>query len=91
MFKSLADTTKVLDVYTGSSADGTKIQVYTFNNGNSQKWTIESAGGGYLNIKSLVGTNKSLDVNGGSTANGTKIQINTSNTSNAQKFKLVAQ
>lgn len=91
VFKSVADTTKVLDVYTGSSADGTKVQVYTFNNGNSQKWTIESAGGGYLNIKSLVGTNKSLDVNGGSTANGTKIQINTSNTSNAQKFKLVAQ
>ncbi|MCZ4244291.1 DUF3472 domain-containing protein [Pedobacter punctiformis] len=91
IFKSMADTTKVLDVYTGSSVDGTKVQVYTFNNGNAQKWAVESAGGGYVYLKSAVGANKSLDVNGGSTANGTKIQIFTSGTSNAQKFKLVAQ
>jgi hypothetical protein len=91
VFKSVADTTKVLDVYAGSAVDGTKIQAYTFNNGNSQKWTLENAGGGYMYIKSAVGTNKSLDVNNGSGANGTKIQIWTSNTSNAQKFKLVAQ
>ncbi|WP_370576741.1 RICIN domain-containing protein [Pedobacter sp. N36a] len=35
VFKSVADTTKVLDVYAGSSVDGTKVQVYTFKNGNS--------------------------------------------------------
>jgi hypothetical protein len=89
VFKSIADTTKVLNV--GSSVDGAKVQAYTFNNGNSQKWALENAGGGYLYIKSALGTNKSLDVKDGSTASGTKIQIMSSNTSSAQKFKLVAQ
>jgi|GEM_PF-163266 len=91
VFKSMADTTKVLDVQGGSATDGTPIIVYNLHGGNSQKWKVTDAGGGYVALKSAVGTNKSLDVRNGATSNGTVMQILTSSTSTAQKFKLIKQ
>ncbi|MEV0157321.1 ThuA domain-containing protein, partial [Micromonospora sp. NPDC050686] len=59
---------KCLDVNGGSSADGTKIQIWTCNNGANQQWTVTPNS----TIKAL---NKCLDVSGGASADGTKIQL----------------
>lgn len=91
VFKSMADTTKVLDVQGGGSADGTTIIVYGYHGGNAQRWDVADAGAGYVYLKSAVGANKSLDVKNGATANGTLMQIWTSGTGNSQKFKLIKQ
>ncbi|RKN45305.1 ThuA domain-containing protein [Micromonospora endolithica] len=59
---------KCLDVRSGSSADGTQIQIWTCNNGANQQWTVTPGS----TIKAL---NKCLDVNGGASADGTRIQL----------------
>lgn len=89
--KTLADTTKALDVSGGSSTNGTPTIVYAFNNSNNQRWKITYVGNGYYNLSPAHATNKNLDVSGGNTANGTKIQIWNSQTGNSQKFKLIKQ
>jgi len=91
VFKSMADTSKVMDVKFGSATNGAQIQVYNFNNNSNQKWAVMNADGGYATIRSALGTNKAIDVNNGSTNNGTKIQLWTSNLSNSQKFLFVKQ
>jgi len=90
-FKSLADTTKVLEVAGGASANSTPVQVGTFSNSNAQRWQIVDAGGGYYNFTPACAPGKNLDVNGGSSANDTPIQIYSAHTYNSQKFKMVKQ
>jgi type 1 glutamine amidotransferase len=70
---------KCLDISGGNTADGTKIQLYTCNGTNAQKWTVTPNGP----IKAL---GKCLDVAGGGTANGTKAQLWTCNGSGAQNW-----
>jgi dolichyl-phosphate-mannose--protein O-mannosyl transferase len=41
---------KVLDVVGISTANGAKIQQWDYLDGNNQKWTLESVGGGYYKI-----------------------------------------
>jgi len=89
ILKSMADTTKVMDVTGASSANGTQITVYTYHGGTAQQWKPTFVGDGNFNLSPACATDKNLDVNGGSVANGTKIQIWTKNPTNAQKFKLV--
>jgi O-glycosyl hydrolase len=59
---------KCLDDYTGSSADGTKVDLWDCNNTPAQQWTVGN---------SLVQINgKCLDIVGaGSTANGTLVDL----------------
>jgi hypothetical protein len=59
---------KCLDDYTGSSANGTKVDLWDCNNTPAQQWTVGN---------SLVQTNgKCLDIIGaGSTANGTLVDL----------------
>jgi type 1 glutamine amidotransferase len=68
---------KCLDVAGSGTADGTKIQLYTCNNSNAQKWTVTANG-------PVKAQGKCLDVAGGATANGTKAQLWTCNGSGAQ-------
>jgi len=89
--ENMADTTKALDVSGGGSADGTPVQVYTFNNSPAQRWKINYVGNGYYNLTPACAPGKNLDVKGGNTANDTPIQIATANAGNTQKFKLVKQ
>ena len=68
--------------------------MYTFNDSDAQKWTIEQLVTQPSNIQlshTLIYTlftnsNLALDLPGNSSANGTKLQIYTSNNSAAQKF-----
>jgi type 1 glutamine amidotransferase len=68
---------KCLDVAGAGTTDGTKVQLYTCNGTNAQKWTVGST------FRAL---GKCLDVSGGGTANGTKVQLWTCNGSGAQTW-----
>ncbi|MYS24017.1 Ricin-type beta-trefoil lectin domain-containing protein, partial [Streptomyces sp. DvalAA-14] len=60
--------TKCLDDYTGSSANGTKADIWDCNNTPAQNWTYSNG--------SLQASGKCLDITGGgSTANGTLVEL----------------
>ncbi len=69
---------KCLDVSGGSSADGTKVQLWTCNNSAAQRWTVSGT--------TLRALGKCLDAAGAGTANGTKIQLYTCNGNGAQNW-----
>jgi type 1 glutamine amidotransferase len=60
---------KCVDVAGNSSADGTKIQLWTCHNNANQQWTV--------NGSTLRSLNKCMGVAGGSTANGALVQLST--------------
>ncbi|MDH6589781.1 type 1 glutamine amidotransferase [Streptomyces sp. SAI-133] len=70
---------KCLDVDNASTADGTKVQLWTCNGTGAQKWTIAADG-------TVQALGKCLDVSGGGSADGTKVQLWTCNGSGAQKW-----
>jgi lysophospholipase L1-like esterase len=59
---------KCLDVNTGSSANGTKVQIWGCNNTAAQLWSARTDG-------TLRALGKCLDATGGGTANGTPVEI----------------
>ncbi|MEU4745127.1 ThuA domain-containing protein [Actinosynnema sp. NPDC023658] len=71
-------TGKCVDVSGASSADGTKIQLWTCTNGSNQQWTVSGT-----TLRSL---NKCMSVAGGSTANGAQVQLATCNGSGSQNW-----
>ncbi|MFD3540246.1 ricin-type beta-trefoil lectin domain protein [Streptomyces sp. NPDC058662] len=69
---------KCLDVDNSQTADGTKIQLWTCNGTDAQRWTVAGD-----TVKAL---GKCLDVSGGGSADGTKVQLWTCNGTSAQKW-----
>jgi glucose/arabinose dehydrogenase/PKD repeat protein len=70
---------KCLDVASAGTADGNKIQLYTCNGTEAQRWTVTPN----ATVKAL---GKCLDVAGGGTANGTRAQLWTCNGTGAQNW-----
>ncbi|MEW2445776.1 family 16 glycoside hydrolase [Micromonospora marina] len=70
---------KCLDVSNSGTADGTKIQLYTCNGTDAQKWTRVG--------DTLRALGKCLDVDKGGTANGTKVQLWSCNGTGAQVWQ----
>src|ERR1044071_876610 len=70
---------KCVDVAGASTANGTKIQLYTCNGTNAQQWTLADNG-------SIQALGKCMDVTAAGTANGTKVQLYDCNGTNAQKW-----
>ncbi|GHB00941.1 ThuA domain-containing protein [Streptomyces chryseus] len=71
---------KCADVAGGASGDGTRIQLWTCNGADAQKWSLPGDG----TIRAL---GKCLDVSGGGSADGTKIQLWTCNGTGAQQWQ----
>jgi len=71
-------TGKCADVSGNSSADGTKIQLWTCHNNANQQWTV--------NGSTLRSLGKCMGVAGGSTANGGLVQLATCNGSGGQNW-----
>jgi hypothetical protein len=69
---------KCVDVASASSANGTKIQLWTCNGTNAQQWTVGNADG---TVRAL---GKCMDVAAAGTANGTKVQLYDCNGTGAQ-------
>jgi hypothetical protein len=70
---------KCVDVQSGSSADGTPIQLWTCNGSGAQQWTVTGDG-------TLRALDKCLDVDNSGTANGTSVQLWTCNGTGAQQW-----
>ena len=70
---------KCVDVAGASTANGTKIQLYTCNGTNAQQWTLADNG-------SVQALGKCMDVTAAGTANGTKVQLCDCNGTGAQQW-----
>ena len=72
---------KCLDVAGQSTTAGAKVEIWTCNGGNNQKWNINSDG-------TITGVQSGLclDVTSGATANGTKVEIWTCNGGSNQQW-----
>ena len=82
---SVANKKLVTDVTSASTANGARVQLYSSNNTNAQKYRFESIGNGTYKIIN-ANSGKVLDVSGGSTANGAALQQYTSNNTVAQQW-----
>lgn len=82
---SVANKKLVTDVTSASTTNGARVQLYSSNNTNAQKYRFESIGNGTYKIVN-VNSGKVLDVSGGSTANGAALQQYTSNNTVAQQW-----
>lgn len=82
---SVANKKLVTDVTSASTANGARVQLYSSNNTNAQKYRFESIGNGTYKIVN-VNSGKMLDVAGGSTANGAALQQYTNNNTVAQQW-----
>ncbi|MEE4540598.1 ricin-type beta-trefoil lectin domain protein [Streptomyces sp. V4-01] len=65
---SLADTAKCVDDNTGSSANGTKVQMWDCNGTGAQQWTAQSDG-------TVRTAGKCMDITGAATADGTLVEL----------------
>lgn len=82
---SVANKKLVTDVTSASTANGARVQLYSSNNTNAQKYRFESIGNGTYKIVN-INSGKVLDVSGGSTANGAALQQYTNNNTVAQQW-----
>lgn len=82
---SVTNKKLVTDVTSASTANGARVQLYSSNNTNAQKYRFESIGNGTYKIVN-VNSGKVLDVAGGSTANGAALQQYTNNNTVAQQW-----
>lgn len=82
---SVANKKLVTDVTSASTANEVRVQLYSSNNTNAQKYRFESIGNGTYKIIN-ANSGKVLDVAGGSTANGAALQQYTSNNTVAQQW-----
>ena len=82
---SVANKKLVTDVAGASTANGARVQLYSSNNTNAQKYRFESIGNGTYKIVN-INSGKVLDVAGGFTANGAALQQYTSNNTVAQQW-----
>ena len=82
---SVANKKLVTDVTGASTANGARVQLYSSNNTNAQKYRFESIGNGTYKIIN-ANSGKVLDVAGGCTANGAALQQYTSNNTVAQQW-----
>ena len=82
---SVTNKKLVTDVTGASTANGARVQLYSSNNTNAQKYRFESIGNGTYKIVN-INSGKMLDVAGGSTVNGAALQQYTSNNTVAQQW-----
>jgi len=75
---------KALDVNGASTAAGAKVQQWTRNNSNAQKWKITDMGNGLKLVAQCSGM--ALDCTGWGTANGTKLEQWNDNGGACQRF-----
>lgn len=77
----------VLDIYAGSSASGTNVQIYKSNNTAAQRWFLYRKEGRYV-FCSALSKNAVMDISEGKTDNMTNVHIWTPNFTDAQLFSI---
>jgi len=79
---------KVMDVSSGSVANGAQIVQWGYSGANSQKWDVATIGNGQYQATG-VASGKVIDVNGGSTGAGATLVIEPSSGVNSQRWLAV--
>ena len=64
---------KALDVVGNNTGDGTTIDIWPWNGGNNQKWSVTPTGDGFYRLTPAHATSKAADVSGASTADGAPV------------------
>src|SRR5262245_33493680 len=64
-----------LDVTGEATANGTKLEIWTPNTGNNQRFIFTAQSNGSFRISPAHAPSTSLDVKGASTASGSQVQI----------------
>lgn len=85
---SVANNAVVLDIASGSTANGARVQLYSWNNTDAQLYTFKQIGN---NVFQIVNRNsgKVLEAAGGATGDGTVVQQYTANGTAAQHWSVV--
>jgi Ricin-type beta-trefoil lectin domain/Putative Ig domain len=80
---------KCVDDRNGSTADGTRIQIYTCHGGQAQVWTAHPNAAGKLQLRLTKATSvaRCLTVPGNRTAAGTKVELLRCNSSAGQEWQ----
>lgn len=76
-----------LDAVGGSSANGTRIWLYSYNSSTAQQYRLRKNSDGTYTLANAK-SGKVFDIKGGSKANGAPLQLYQSNGTNAQKWQL---
>jgi hypothetical protein len=84
---SPANGAESLDVYNGSTTNGTAIDQWSTWNGDMQKFYI-LARGSYWKIAMKANSNKCIDLKNGGTGNGTQLVINDCNGASSQSWSV---
>jgi hypothetical protein len=83
-------TSSRLDANGAGTTNGTKVQIWSANNGSNQSWTFTNQSGSIYTISPSYATSLCLDVNGGGTSNGTIVQLWACSGTNNQKWGAVS-
>lgn len=91
-FESVAHPGRVLDLTAGSTANGTRLQLWQANNSPAQAFALASTtdilpNGTYT--LTVANTNLAIDVANASYASGANVQVFQSNNSGAQKWNVI--
>lgn len=89
IIQSIINSSKVIDLSSANTSNGSNIQLYQDNDTNAQKWIFTKQNDGYYQIASSINQNKVFDITYGAITNYSNIQLYDVNNSNAQKWNLV--
>lgn len=90
-FESVAHPGRVLDLTAGSTANGTRLQLWQANNSPAQAFALAPTTDALLNgtyTLTVANTNLAIDVANASYASGANVQVFQSNNSGAQKWNV---
>lgn len=88
IISSAIESSTVLGIKGGNTADGTLVDFGEGANDTTQKWLfVKNSDGTYTIINAAA--RKTMDVQNGSATSGTPVQIYTQNDSNAQRWRVV--
>ena len=87
--QSTINNSKVIDLTSANTANGSNIRIWQSNDTNAQKWNFIRQSDGYYQIASSINQNKVFDITSGIIANYSNIQLYDTNNTNAQKWTLV--
>ena len=75
-----------LDAAASGTTNGTKVDIWSSNNGSNQKWIFTNTGGNWYKIQPSYNTRLCLDVYGANNANGTVVDLWQDNGSSSQRW-----
>jgi|GEM_PF-228171 len=90
-FESQVAPGKRLDVTSGSTSNGSAVQLYDDLNNVNQRWNLIDVGNGLYEIEPHVAPGKRLDLKGGINANGAQVQIYDYLNNSNQRWRLIDQ